>query len=109
MHQTFARTYPDGVKGTYTAAPGSELPLALATLKPYRLKRKGEKRLYPAYVRGITSTRDYVSAYFSLNTRPHGKINAYANHLDQLSLYAPLRDEPAHGYMGIDTIESEEA
>ena len=108
--ETFSRTYPDGTKGTYTVAPGSSLPLALATLKPVKKPplARTHKRLFPAYVPGVTSTADYISAYFSLNTRPYSKIHAYDNHLDHLTLYAPLPDTPAALYQGVDSVETVE-
>ena len=95
MHQTFTRTYPDGTRGNYKVAPGSELPLALATLKPHRMKRQKDRRQFPKYVPGWTSTSDYVRQYYELNE------------LGSTGHFDPLRDEPAHGYTGIDTIKPE--
>lgn len=107
--QTLTRTYPDGTRASYTLRPGSPAAEALTRpIKPYKLPRKGDKRLYPAYVPGITSTADYVRDYFSLNTRPYGKISAYENGGDSLALYAPLPDEPAAVYQGLDSAETVE-
>ena len=108
--QTFTRVYPDGTKGTYTVAPGSALPLTLAALKPAKRPAlaRSHKRAFPAYVPGVTSTADYIKAYYGLNTRPYGKIYAYDNAVDHLTLYAPLPDAPAALYVGVDTVETVE-
>lgn len=105
--ETFTRTYPDGARATYTVAPGSTLPLALATLKPMKkpARARTHKRQYPGYVSGITSTRDYIDAYFGLNS--HAKIAAWPRRCtDWLSLYQPLPDEPAALYQGADSVET---
>lgn len=105
--QQFTRTYPDGARATYTVAPGSTLPLALATLKPLKRPRRAttHKRQFPAYAPGITSTRDYINAYFGLNS--NRKIAAYDNYAkDWLSLYQPLPDTPAALYQGADSVET---
>ena len=108
--QTITRTYPDGTKGAYTAAPGSDLFLRLSALKPAKRPAlaRSHKRLFPAYVAGVTSTSDYIKAYYGLNTRPYGKIYAYDNAADHLALYAPLPDAPAALYTGVDTVETVE-
>lgn len=108
--QTFTRTYSDGTRATYTVAPGSSLPLALAALKPVKKPAlaRTHKRLFPAYAPGVTSTADYIRAYFSLNTCHHSKIHAYDNHLDHRTLYAPLPDTPAALYQGVDSVEVDE-
>lgn len=108
--ETFTRTYPDGTRATYTVAPGSALPLALAALKLVKKPAlaRPHKRLFPGYAPGATSTADYVKAYFELNTRPFSEIAAYGNHLDHLALYAPLPDTPAALYQGVDSVETVE-
>jgi len=104
MH-TIETRYPDGTRARYTLAPGSTVPLQLAALKPLRTRRaRSEKRTYPKW--GPTmSTADYVRAYYGLNTRSHGKINAYDNYGHHLALYAPLPDRPAPFYTGVDSVE----
>lgn len=105
--QTLTRTYPDGTRATYRLEPGSEAAGALlAPLKPYRLKRRADKRQFPAYRPGIDSTADYIRAYFGLNTRRYGGIHAYDNCADGLALYAPLPAAPAAVYAGLDTVET---
>ena len=103
--QTLTRTYPDGTRASYTLQPGSAAAEALTRpVKPHKLPRKGDKRLYPAYVAGVTSTADYVRQFFELNSQ-RNKLPAYASHVDHLALYAPLPDEPAAVYLGLDTVE----
>ena len=108
--QTFTRVYPDGTKGTYTVAPGSALPLTLAALKPIKKPAlaRSHKRLFPSYVAGVTSTADYVRAYFGTNTGRRSGIYAYDDYVDHLTLYAPLPDAPAALYVGVDTVEVDE-
>ena len=108
--QTFTRTYPDGTRGTYTVAPGSAIPLTLAALKPAKRPAlaRSHKRVFPAYVAGVTSTADYIKAYFALNTGRRSNIFAYDNAADHLALYAPLPDAPAALYTGVDTVETVE-
>ena len=105
--QTITRTWPDGTRGTYTVAPGSSLPLELAALKPLKRPKwaRSEKRLFPAYAPGIDSTADYIRRYFALNSQRY-KLPAYPDHVDHLSLYAPLPDAPAAVYTGVDTVET---
>jgi len=104
MH-TQTLTRPDGTRSTYTAAPGSDLFLRLAALKPVKRPRsKADKRLFPAYGPGM-STADYIRAYFARNVRRHGGISAYDDFVDHLALYAPLPDAPAAVYTGVDTVE----
>ena len=105
----FARTYPDGTRARYWCAPGSTAPMALATLKPVKKPAlaRTAKRQFPHYAAGITSTADYVNAYFGLNSHP--KIAAYPRHeTDWISLYQPLPDAPAALYQGVDTVETVE-
>lgn len=107
--QTFTRTYPDGTRGAYTVAPGSPAPMALATLKPVKKPAlaRSHKRQFPGYAPGVTSTADYIRAYFGLNSSP--KIAAYDKYTKEwLSLYQPLPDEPAAVYTGADTVETVE-
>lgn len=106
--QTLTRIYPDGTRATYTLQPGSAAAEALARpVKPYKLPRKGDKRQYPRYVAGITSTADYVRDYFQLNSQRY-KQPAYPDHVDHLAFYAPLPDDPAAVYQGLDTVETVE-
>ena len=109
MKETLTRHYPDGTRATYRLEPGS--PHAAPLLTPMKLPRtrwaRTEKRLFPVYRPGVDSTRDYVRAYFYLNTgnmprAPH----CYAGHLDHMTLYATLPDTPAAVYTGVDTVET---
>ena len=108
MKQTLTRAYPDGTRATYRLEPGSEAAGALlAPLKPYRLKRRADKRQFPVYRPGIDSTADYIRAYFALNTHSiTGKPCAYGSHLDHMTLYAPLPAVPAAVYAGLDSVET---
>ena len=107
MH-TIETRYSDGTRARYKLAPGSTVPLQLAALKPLRTRwARSEKRLFPKWTPDM-STADYVRAYYGLNTRPYGKINAYDNHGDALALYAPLPDSPAAYYTGVDSVEVDE-
>ena len=106
--QTLTRHYPDGTHATYRLAPGSDAAAAL--LMPMKLPRtrwaRTEKRTFPKYYPGQTSTADYVSQYFQLNAGGrHGSPCAYGKHLDHMTLYAPLPDAPAAVYMGVDSVE----
>ena len=107
--QTFTRTYPDGTRGTYTVAPGSAIPLTLASLKPAKRPAlaRSHKRVFPAYTPGM-STADYIKAYFGTNTGRRSGIYAYDDYADHLALYAPLPDAPAALYVGVDTVETVE-
>lgn len=103
--QTLTRTYPDGTRAVYKLAPGSDAAAALLT--PMKLPRtrwaRSEKRRFPGYLPGCTSTADYVRCYFSMNTGT--RICAYPGHVDHLALYAPLPDAPAAVYTGVDSVE----
>ena len=91
---------------TYTLKPGSAAAETLTRpIKPHKLPRKGDKRLFPAYVAGVTSTVDYVRAYFALNSARY-KAPAYPDHVNHLALYVPLPDAPAAVYQGLDTVET---
>ena len=104
MH-TIETRYPDRTRARYTLAPGSTVPRQLAALKPLRKPRaKAEKRLYPRWTPDM-STKDYIRAYYGLNTRPRGNVQAYDNYIDHLALYAPLPDSPAAFYTGVDSVE----
>lgn len=90
---------------TYTLKPGSAAAETLTRpMKPYKIPRKGDKRLFPAYTPGVTSTADYVQRYFELNSDKRA-LPAYpkGNHL---ALYAPLPVAPAAVYQGLDTVET---
>ena len=108
MKETITRHYPDGTRATYRLEPGS--PHAAPLLTPMKLPRtrwaRSEKRLFPVYRPG-DSTRDYVRAYFALNTgkRP-GSPCAYGQHIDHTKLYEPLNEARAAWPMGVDTVET---
>ena len=92
---------------TYTLKPGSAAAEALT--RPIKLLRKpalgrSDKRLFPAYVAGVTSTADYIKGYFALNSQRY-KVPAYPDHVDHLALYVPLPDAPAAVYQGLDSVE----
>lgn len=90
---------------TYTLKPGSAVAETITRpMKPYKIPRKGDKRHYPAYTPGVTSTADYVRGYFALNSQRY-KTPAYPDHVDHLALYVPLPDAPAAVYQGLDTVE----
>lgn len=112
MKETITRTYPDGTRANYRLEPGS--PHAAALLTPMKLPRtrmaRSEKRLFPKYYPGQTSTADYVRCYFSLNTdsRARLRVCAYPGHVDHLALYAPLPAAPAAVHTGVDSVETVE-
>ncbi len=88
---------------TYTLKPGSAAAEALTRpIKPHKLPRKGDKRLFPAYTPGVTSTADYIRSYFYANSQRTLPAYPKGNHL---ALYVPLPDAPAAVYQGLDTIE----
>lgn len=92
---------------TYTLKPGSAAAEAVTRpIKPMRKPALGrsDKRYYPAYTPGVTSTADYVKGYFALNSQRY-KAPAYPDHVDHLALYVPLPDAPAAVYQGLDTVE----
>jgi len=79
---------------TYTLKPGSAAAEALTRpMKPYKIPRKGEKRTYPAYKAGVTSTADYVRVYYR------------ANSIGRPDHFEPLNTAPAATYQGLDTVE----
>lgn len=90
-------TRPDGTRSTYTNITPATWA-ALEKIKPLKKapRAKGEKRLYPQWVPSW-STRQYIDAYFEMNTRHYGGVHAYEYHSDQthLALYEPLSDVPA--------------
>ena len=104
---TINHQYPDGTRATYTVAPGSDLPLRLAALKPAKRPAlaRGEKRLYPRWHAGM-STAEYVRKYFGENTCRHSKIPAFDDDVDHMALYAPLNEAPATVYTDLDTVET---
>ena len=82
---------------TYTLKPGSAAAEAVTRpMKPYKLPRKGDKRFYPAYKPGVTSTADYVRGYFALNS------------IGRTDHFEPLPAAPAAVYQGLDTVETVE-
>jgi hypothetical protein len=91
---------------TYTLKPGSAAAEAVTRpIKPLRKPALGrsDKRLFPTYHAGVTSSADYVRAYFALNSKPY---TAYDKHADHLKLYEPLPDTPAAVYQGLDSVET---
>jgi hypothetical protein len=89
---------------TYTLKPGSAAAESVTRpIKPHKLPRKGDKRQYPTYVAGVTSTADYVRSYFYMNSQR--TMPAYGTG-DHLALYAPLPDAPAATYQGLDSVET---
>lgn len=106
MPEKFIRTYPDGTRGAYSVQPGSSALLQLASIKPAKTRlARSDKRRYPVYAPG-DSTADYVRRYFELNTESrHGSPCAYGQHIDHMTLYAPLPDTPAAVYTGVDSVE----
>ena len=91
---------------TLTVAPGSDLPMRIMAVKPAKkpARARSAKRRFPSYHAGVTSTADYVRAYFGLNSHP--TIAAYGSE-DWLSLYQPLPDTPAVVSDVIETVEIE--
>jgi len=80
--------------------------MRIMAVKPAKKPAPGrsDKRRFPAYRAGATSTADYVNAYFGLNSRLD--IAAYDNYCtDWLSLYHPLPDTPAVVSDVIETVE----
>ena len=103
---TIETRYPDGTRARYKLQDGSSVPLQLAALKPHRLKRRGEKRLFP---KSVYSTSEYVRQYFALNTQSRaGTPCAYGSHIDHTKLYEPLNEARAAWPTGIDTVETVE-
>tara|TARA_R110000868_G_scaffold85716_1_gene240943 strand:+ start:3981 stop:4298 length:318 start_codon:yes stop_codon:yes gene_type:complete len=94
---------PDGTLSTYTVTNPASWA-ALEAVKPARKPRpKAEKRRYPSQA---MSTADYVRQYYALNTRSRtGEINAYGAHLNHITLFQPLNEEPCH--WAPDTVEIE--
>jgi len=91
---------------TLTVAPGSDLPTRIMAIKPAKKPAlaRSAKRRFPTYHAGVTSTADYVRAYFGLNSQRD--IAAYDNYCtDWLSLYHPLPDTPAVVSDVIETVE----
>ena len=91
---------------TYTLKPGSAAAETLTRpIKPLRKPALGrsDKRLFPAYTAGVTSTADYVKGYFALNSQRALPAYPKGNHL---ALYVPLPDVPAATYQGLDTVET---
>lgn len=85
----------------------------LLALKPRKRRLAVERRKYPRFIAGVTSTQAYVAEYFRLNSqdskarRWDDLINAYDNpkYVDHLALYQPLRTEPAAYLVGDEVVE----
>lgn len=113
---TLTHTYTDGTRATYTVAPGSDMPLRLAALKPAKRPplARSEKRLFPRWHAGM-STAEYVRKYYAANTGGQGggtgsRLTAYdrPDYVDHLALYAPLNEAPCAVYTELDTVEHAE-
>ena len=95
---------PDGTLSTYTITNPATWA-ALQSLKPMRKPAlaRSDKRQFPQWDRQM-STADYIRVYFALNSRQL-TVPAYPDHVDHLTLYAPLPDTPAA--WAPDTVEIE--
>lgn len=95
------------ISGTsYTLKPGSAAAETLTRpIKPHKLPRKGDKRHYPTYVAGVTSTASYILSYFHMNSQRTMTAYGKGNHL---ALYVPLPAAPATVYQGLDSVETVE-
>lgn len=75
----------------------------LLAFKPRKRRLAVERRKYPRFIAGVTSTQAYVAEYFKLNSPGAGNarwvdlINAYDDpkYVDHLALYQPLSTDPA--------------
>lgn len=93
----------DGARSTYANITPTSWA-ALESLKPPKPpKSKADRRLYPQWHADM-STRDYIKAYFALNSNSR-KLPAYPDHTNHLALYVPLPDTPAQ--WAPDTVEVE--
>jgi hypothetical protein len=84
---------------TYTLNLGSAAAEALTRpIKPLRKPALGrtDKRQYPAYVAGVTSTARYVRVYWRLN---------FVDGAEPSAFFQPLPDTPAAVYQGLDSVE----
>ena len=78
-------THPDGTRGTYTIT-NPQTWAAIQAVKPAKKTRiKPAKRKYPDW-RADMTTREYIRAYFALNTRRD--MCAYDDGQDHTALYA---------------------
>ena len=94
MKETITRRYPDGTRATYKLAPGSPHAAALLTpMKPWKIKRPKEKRQYPEFSVLSTSTAQYVREYYRINA------------LGSTAHFDPLREDRAHWFAGVDSVE----
>ena len=95
--QTITRHYPDGTRATYRLEPGSPHAAPLLTpMKPWKIKRPKEKRQYPQFSLLSTSTAQYVRKYYQING------------LGSTAHFDPLREERAHWFAGVDSVETVE-
>ena len=95
MKETIIRHYPNGTRATYRLEPGSPHAAALLTpMKPWKIKRPKEKRQYPQFSVLSTSTAQYVREYYRINA------------LGSTAHFDPLREERAHWFTGVDTVET---
>jgi phosphosulfolactate phosphohydrolase-like enzyme len=92
--------------GTYRIADSRNLEEFIKTLKkakPPVKRAKASPRVFPAFVSGKTSTRDYVKAYYVLNNLGalNQEIDAYIEGLFGALPTTPAPDQPIED----DTIE----
>ncbi len=90
------KTWPHA-RASYSTQPDTDTLAQLLTPRrlPGKPRPRVDRRAYPK-ANDCRSTRDYVAAYWRLNTMHDGirikgpRVHAYANHLDHLALYEPL-------------------
>lgn len=103
-------TYRDG-RAVYRVKP--ETMHQLLAFKPRKRRLAVERRKYPRFIAGITSTQAYVAEYFKLNSqgckalRWDDRINAYDDpkYVDHLALLQPLSTAPAPYLVGDEVVE----
>jgi hypothetical protein len=94
--ETTRKTWP-GSTGTYSTQTETDTLSQILTPRklPGKPRPRVDRRVYPRADDG-RSTRDYVAAYWRLNTERSRmgttgpRVHAYADHLDHLALYHPL-------------------
>ena len=108
--QTLTRKTWPGSTGAYSTAPDTDTLAQLLTPRklPGKPRPRVDRRVYPKFFEG-DSTRDYVRAYWRLNTQRStmlhagARIHAHPDHVDHLALYQPL--STARQYTPADPIE----
>jgi hypothetical protein len=112
MPPTITRKTWAGATGTYSTQPDTGTLGELLTPRrlPGKPRPRVDRRAYPKADDG-RSTRDYVAAYWRLNTMRDGiritgpRVHAYADHLDHLALYEPL--STARQFAPVDSMAEE--